>query len=108
MGKIIYSMLFSGISIWAGGQVNSSYLSPVTETERSCRPCMQFLATSEFIDAALNSINSFQGLLKKENYRIKLVSFNNPSSNELGFSLETEINTALKPMLAKTRVLARE
>jgi hypothetical protein len=63
----------------------------------------KFMFSGEFIDAAINSFNSFQSLIKKENYRIKVISFNNPSSKELGFSLETEIQAALKPLLSKTR-----
>ena len=31
----------------------------------------QFLSTTDFLDAAINSINSFNSLLKKEAYRIK-------------------------------------
>ena len=32
----------------------------------------QFTATCDFLDAAVNSLNSFNGLIKKENYRIVL------------------------------------
>jgi hypothetical protein len=63
----------------------------------------QFVATSEFLDAAINSINSFNSLIKKENYRIKIISFNNPTSSDMGFNLENEIQTALKPLLAKPK-----
>lgn len=63
----------------------------------------QFFATSDFLDAAINSLNSFNGLIKKENYRIKITSFNNPTSSEMGFNLESEIQTALKPLLAKAK-----
>jgi hypothetical protein len=104
MGKIIYSMLLIMITFSARSQGEST-LFTATEPERSCFSCLQFLATSDFIDAALNSLHSFQSLLKKENYRIKVTSFNNPTSNELGFSLETEINAALKPMLAKAKLV---
>jgi hypothetical protein len=63
----------------------------------------QFSATADFLDAAINSINSFNSLIKKENYRIKITSFNNPTSSDMGFNLENEIQTALKPLLAKAK-----
>lgn len=63
----------------------------------------QFSATCDFLDAAINSLNSFNGLIKKENYRIKITSFNNPTSSDMGFSLENEIQSALKPLLAKAK-----
>lgn len=63
----------------------------------------QFTATSDFLDAAINSINSFNSLIKKENYRNKITSFNNPTSSDMGFNLENEIQTALKPLLAKAK-----
>jgi hypothetical protein len=63
----------------------------------------QFVATCDFLDAAINSLNSFNGLIKKENYRIKITSFNNPTSSDMGFSLENEIQSALKPLLAKAK-----
>lgn len=63
----------------------------------------QFVATSNLLDAALNSINSINSLVKKENYRNKINSFNNPANSDIGFSLEAEINSAIKPILEKTR-----
>jgi len=63
----------------------------------------QFIATSDFLDASINSINSFTSLIKKENYRIKITSFNNPTNSEMGFNLENEIQTALKPLLSKAK-----
>jgi len=63
----------------------------------------QFLSTTDFLDAAINSINSFNSLLKKEAYRIKITSFNNPTSSDMGFNLENEIQTALKPLLEKAK-----
>jgi hypothetical protein len=63
----------------------------------------KFKATIDFLDAAINSINSFNSLIKKENYWIKITSFNNPTSSDMGFSLENEIQTALKPLLAKAK-----
>jgi DNA repair exonuclease SbcCD ATPase subunit len=41
--------------------------------------------------------------LKKDNYRNKITTLNNPSNNELGFSLKTEILAALQPLLAKAK-----
>ncbi len=76
---------------------NSSYQSKPTHLTK------QFTATSDFLDAAISSINSFNSLIKKENYRTKITSFNNPTSSDMGFSLENEIQTALKPMLAKAK-----
>ena len=63
----------------------------------------QFTATCDFLDAAINSLNSFNGLIKKENYRIKITSFNNPTSSEMGFNLENEIQSALKPLFDKAK-----
>jgi len=63
----------------------------------------QFLPTSTFLDASINSINTFNSLIKKENYRNKITSFNNPTSSDMGFNLENEIQTALKPLLAKAK-----
>jgi len=63
----------------------------------------KFIATTEFLDAAINSINSFNSLIKKENYRNKITAFNNPTSSDMGFNLENEIQTALKPLLAKAK-----
>jgi hypothetical protein len=44
----------------------------------------QFISTIDFLDASINSINSFNSLLKKEAYRIKITSFNNPTSSDMG------------------------
>lgn len=63
----------------------------------------QFLSTIDFLDAATTSLNSFSSLLKKEAYRIKITSFNNPTSSDMGFNLEHEIQTALKPLLEKAK-----
>jgi hypothetical protein len=64
---------------------------------------IRFLATTYLLDAALNSINSISSLVKKENYRNKITSFNNPAAAHMGFSLEAEINLAIKPILGKTK-----
>ena len=61
------------------------------------------LSIAYFIESANNSINSLNGLLKKDNYRNKITSLNNPANNELGFSLKNEILNALKPLLAKAK-----
>ena len=61
------------------------------------------LSIAYFIESANNSINSLNGLLKKDNYRNKITSLNNPANNELGFNLKSEILTALKPLLAKAK-----
>lgn len=63
----------------------------------------QYTAASSFTDAAINSIAALNSLIKKENYRNKISSFNNPTSSELGFNLQVEINTALKPLLEKAK-----
>jgi hypothetical protein len=67
-----------------------------------------FLETATYLDAALNSINSFSSLIRKENYRQKIISFNNPASTDIGFSLENEIRLSLKPLLAKARTVHPE
>jgi hypothetical protein len=61
------------------------------------------LSVAYFIESANNSVNSLIGLLKKDNYRNKITSLNNPVNNELGFSLKNEILTALKPILDKAK-----
>ena len=61
------------------------------------------LSISYFIESANNSINSLNGLLKKDNYRNKITTLNNPVNNELGFSLKNEILAALKPILDKAK-----
>ena len=64
---------------------------------------IQYTAVIDFSDAAINSIAALNSLIKKENYRNKIASFNNPTSNDLGFNLQVEINTALKPLLEKAK-----
>lgn len=63
----------------------------------------QFFATANFLDAEINSISTFNSLIKKEAYRIKITSFNNPTSSNMGFNLQHEVQAALKPLLDKTR-----
>ena len=61
------------------------------------------LSIAYFIESANNSVNSLNGLLRKDNYRNKITSLNNPANNELGFNLKSEILTALRPLLAKAK-----
>lgn len=63
----------------------------------------KFRATAEFMDVAVSSYNAFYSLIQKENYRSRLISLNNPASSELGFNLQTEIQSALKPILLKLK-----
>jgi hypothetical protein len=60
-------------------------------------------ATSVLLDAIISSMNSLNSLIKKENYRNRITAFNNPANTDIGFSLESEIQKALKPMLDKSR-----
>src|SRR5258705_3805379 len=61
------------------------------------------LSIAYFIESANNSINSLNGLLKKDSYRNQVTTLNNPVNNELGFSLKNEILIALKPLLDKAK-----
>lgn len=61
------------------------------------------LSVAYFIESANNSVNSLNSLLKKDNYRNKITTLNNPVNNELGFSLKNEILAALKPILDKVK-----
>ncbi|MGQ0737913.1 MAG: hypothetical protein ACT4OJ_02530 [Bacteroidota bacterium] len=61
------------------------------------------LSVAYFVESANNSLNSLNSLLRKDNYRNKITSLNNPVNNELGFSLKGEILTALKPILDKVK-----
>ncbi len=63
----------------------------------------QYDNASQFMDAAVSSANNLQALISKESYRNKITSLNNPTSGELGFNLETEIEQCLKPLLEKTK-----
>lgn len=66
-------------------------------------PRAGILSLAYFIESANNSVNSLNSLLKKDNYRNKITTLNNPANNELGFSLKNEILLALKPILDKAR-----
>jgi hypothetical protein len=61
------------------------------------------LSIAYFIESANNSVNSLNSLLRKDNYRNKITTLNNPVNNELGFSLKNEILSALKPILDKAK-----
>lgn len=61
------------------------------------------LSVAYFIESANNSVNSLNSLLKKDNYRNKITSLNNPANNELGFNLKNEIHAALTPILKKAK-----
>lgn len=63
----------------------------------------KFTSTSVFLDIAISSTYNLQALILKESYRNKIATINNPTSNELGFSLEFEIQNALKPLLQKAK-----
>ena len=63
----------------------------------------QFIAATDYADAAINSIAALNSLIKKENYRNKISSYNNPTSSDMGFNLQLEIQTALKPLLDKAK-----
>ena len=74
---------------------------PATMAKKDYKPGI--LSIAYFVESANNSVNSLNSLLKKDNYRNKISSLNNPVNNELGFSLKTEILTALKPLLDKVK-----
>lgn len=61
------------------------------------------LSIAYFTESANNSVNSLNSLLKKDNYRNKITTLNNPANNELGFSLKNEIIDALQPLLEKVK-----
>jgi hypothetical protein len=81
------------------------YFKGVTQSGRALvldqKSHTKFLASAHLIDASINSLNSLGSLIRKENYRNKITSLNNPASAEMGFNLEIEIQAALKPILEK-------
>ena len=85
---ITYTLLYSGVIV----------AQPLKKDYKQ-----NLLSIAYYIESANNSINSLNGLLKKDNYRNKITSLNNPTNNELGFSLKNEILNALKPLLAKAK-----
>ena len=86
-------IFFCTISIVTIAQPNSQ--------KKDCRAGI--LSIAYYVESANNSINSLNGLLKKDNYRNKITALNNPANNDLGFNLKTEIMAALKPLLAKAK-----
>ncbi|HVG11427.1 MAG TPA: hypothetical protein VM843_00425, partial [Flavisolibacter sp.] len=68
----------------------------------------QYGSTTRLLDAALNSLNSINSLIKKESYRNRISSFNNPTSSDLGFSLDVEIQNAIRPLLNKSKNTNRD
>jgi len=101
--NLILIIVFLSLSETCPCQISSDFTTTFNDSINHTVQKNQFLVTSEFLDAAINSINSFNGLIKKENYRIKITSFNNPTSSDMGFNLENEIQSALKPLLAKAK-----
>jgi hypothetical protein len=73
----------------------------ITVAKKDYKPGI--LSIAYFIESANNSVNSLNSLLKKDNYRNKITTLNNPTNNELGFSLKNEILIALKPILDKVK-----
>jgi hypothetical protein len=61
------------------------------------------LSIAYFIESATNSVNSLNSLLKKDNYRNKITTLNNPVNNELGFSMKKEIKKYLKHIHDKVK-----
>ncbi|MFL5772384.1 MAG: hypothetical protein ACJ75F_04450 [Flavisolibacter sp.] len=63
----------------------------------------KFIAAVELLDAINSSFNYLNGILKKDGYWLKITSLNNPTSSDMGFSLENVVQTALKPLLEKAK-----
>jgi hypothetical protein len=70
---------------------------------REGRTAPLFQLTASFLDAAINTVNALDGLLKKEAYRTRIISLNNPASADMGFKLEHEVRNALRPLLDKAK-----
>lgn len=99
-------MLMFTWTVTAGQTSYAPAYKPPTDTsitKKVSGSLKQFLSTLDFLDACVNSLNSFNGLLKKEAYDIKITSLNNPASSGMGFNLENEVLTALKPLLEKAK-----
>lgn len=101
--KILVVIYFLILNNPKGYCQDSATNKPYTSRDKVELTTSQFVATSNLLDAALNSINSLNSLIKKDNYRNKISSFNNPATADIGFSLETEISLAIKPILDKTK-----
>lgn len=81
--------------------VTTAFVTKAQPVKKDLKPGI--LSVAYFIESANNSLNSLNSLLKKDNYRNKITTLNNPVNNELGFSLKNEIMTALKPLLDKAK-----
>ncbi len=92
------SLFILFVSLNTMGFVSSAQ--PLAE-KRDYKPGI--LSIAYFIESANSSVNSLNSLLKKDNYRNKITTLNNPVNNELGFSLKSEILAALKPILDKVK-----
>ncbi len=99
---LIFLVVVPFVTLSTGSQFETRHRSPVPKVfDNGVKN--QFFATSSLLDASINSLNSLNSLIKKENYRNKITAFNNPTTTDMGFSLEVEIQTALKPILEKTK-----
>lgn len=79
-----------------------------TGVEMNSHLLKQYSSAARLLDAALNSLNALNALIRKESYRNKISSFNNPTASGLGFSLDAEIQHAIRPLLNKTRNTNRD
>ncbi len=91
--RIMFSVCFLSSGLAVPAQNNAS--------KKDHKPAI--LSIAYFIESANNSVNSINSLLKKDNYRNKITKLNNPTNNDLGFNLRTEILAALKPLLDKAK-----
>ena len=105
MAKLIFiaALVVIGCIPVVRGQGNSmskdsSYSRILTTVDKR-----KVLSTVDFLDAAISSFNALNGLIKKESYHTKITSFNNPTSSDIGFNLEQEIQAALRPLLDKAK-----
>lgn len=68
----------------------------------------KIVSTAFFLDAANTSLTSLSTAIKNVDYRNKIASLNNPTSNELGFNLETELVNSLQPLLDKSKNIDKD
>ncbi len=68
----------------------------------------KFLKIAYYLDAVITTTSSLQALILKENYRNKIASLNNPVNTDLGFSLQAEIQIALKPIVQKLKKTSKD
>lgn len=88
-------MLLVAVCMWTDGRSQPSTVSASSKNN--------VLSIAYFIESANNSLNSLNSLLKKDNYRNKIATLNNPAGSELGFNLKDEILRALTPLLDKAK-----